>query len=77
VRQIRAAVAEAQPYLLEVRAKVPRAEQHLEDQFNSDPVDQPKTNQSLEQLIVARTDLTRLLTELSLKLRVLLTAQQW
>jgi Spy/CpxP family protein refolding chaperone len=77
VRQIRAAVSEAQPHLLEVRAKVLRAEQSLEDQFNSDPVDQAKTNQALEQLIAARTDLTRSLTELSLKLRVLLTAQQW
>jgi Spy/CpxP family protein refolding chaperone len=77
VRQIRAAVTEAQPHLLEVRAKVLRAEQGLEDQFNSDPVDQTKTNQALEQLIAARTDLTRSLTELSLKLRVLLTTQQW
>src|SRR5580704_8411182 len=77
VRQIRAAVTEAQPHLLEVRAKVLRAEQSLEDQFNSDPVDQAKTNQAIEQLIAARTDLTRSLTELSLKLRVLLTAQQW
>jgi Spy/CpxP family protein refolding chaperone len=77
VRQIRAAVTEAQPHLLEVRAKVLRAEQGLEDQFNSDPVDQNKTNHALEQLIAARTDLTRSLTELSLKLRVLLTAQQW
>jgi Spy/CpxP family protein refolding chaperone len=77
VRQIRAAVTEAQPHLLEVRAKVLRAEQTLEDQFNSDPVDQNKTNQALEQLIAARTDLTRSLTELSLKLRVLLTTQQW
>jgi Spy/CpxP family protein refolding chaperone len=77
VRQIRAAVSDAQPHLLEVRAKVLRAEQSLEDQFNSDPVDQAKTNQAIEQLIAARTDLTRSLTELSLKLRVLLTAQQW
>lgn len=77
VHDIRAAVTEAQPHLLEVRAKVLRAEQGLEDQFNSDPVDQNKTNQALEQLIAARTDLTRSLTELSLKLRVLLTPQQW
>jgi Spy/CpxP family protein refolding chaperone len=77
VRQIRAAVTEAQPHLLEVRAKVLRAEQNLEDQFNNDPVDQGKANQALEQLITARIDLTRSLTELSLKLRVLLTAQQW
>jgi len=77
VREIRAAVTEAQPHLLEVRAKVLRAEQNLEDQFNNDPVDQGKANQALEQLITARIDLTRSLTELSLKLRVLLTAQQW
>jgi Spy/CpxP family protein refolding chaperone len=77
VRQIRAAVTEAQPHLLEVRAKVLRAEQNLEDQFNNDPVDPGKANQALEQLITARIDLTRSLTELSLKLRVLLTAQQW
>jgi Spy/CpxP family protein refolding chaperone len=77
VREIRAAVSEAQPHLLEVRAKVLRAEQSLEDQFNNDPVDQGKANQALEQLITARIDLTRSLTELSLKLRVLLTAQQW
>ena len=77
VREIRAAVTEAQPHLLEVRAKVLRAEQNLEDQFNSDPVDQGKASQALEQLIAARIDLTRSLTELSLKLRVLLTAQQW
>ncbi len=77
VREIRAAVTEAQPHLLEVRAKVLRAEQNLEDQFNSDPVDQGKASQALEQLIAARIDLTRSLTELSLKLRVLLTMQQW
>jgi Spy/CpxP family protein refolding chaperone len=77
VRQIRAAVSESHPHLLEVRAKVLRAEQNLEDQFNRDPVDQSKTNQAIEELIAARTDLTRSLSELSLKLRVLLTAQQW
>ena len=77
VRDIRAAVTEAQPHLLEVRAKVLRAEQNLEDQFNADPVDQAKANQALEQLIAARIDLTHSLTELSLRLRVLLTIQQW
>jgi len=77
VHDIRAAVTEAQPHLLEVRAKVLRAEQNLEDQFNADPVDQAKANQALEQLIAARIDLTHSLTELSLKLRMLLTIQQW
>lgn len=77
VRQIRAAVTAYEPHLLEVRAQVLRAEQSLEDEFNRDPVDPAKTNAAIEHLIAARTDLTRSLSELSLKLRVLLTTQQW
>lgn len=77
VQQIRAVVSHYHPQLLEDRAKVLRAEQGLEDQFNHDPVDQNKTNDAIEKLIAARTGLTRSLSELSLKLRVLLTARQW
>jgi len=77
VQQIRGVVSQYRAQLLEDRAKVIRAEQNLEDQFNHDPVDQPKSNQAIEQLIAARTGLTRSLSELSLKLRVLLTAVQW
>jgi Spy/CpxP family protein refolding chaperone len=77
VQQIRGVVSHFRPQLLEDRAKVLRAEQNLEDQFNRDPVDQAKTTQAIEQLIAARTGLTRSLSELSLKLRVLLSAAQW
>ncbi len=77
VQQIRAIVSRFHPQLLEDRAKVLRAEQNLEDQFNHDPVDQGKTNEAIEQLIAARSGLTRSLSGLSLKLRVLLTARQW
>jgi Spy/CpxP family protein refolding chaperone len=77
VEEIRAAVSHYQPQLLEDRAKVLRAEQNLEDQFNGEPVDQAKANQAIEQLITARTGLTRTLSELSLKLRVLLSSAQW
>lgn len=77
VLRIRGAVSRYQPQLLEDRAKVLRAEQNLEDQFNAEPVDQGKTNQAIEQLIAARSTLTRSLSELSLKLRVLLSAVQW
>ena len=77
VQQIRTVVSHFHPQLLEDRAMVLRAEQNLEDQFNHEPVDQGKTNQAIEQLIAARSGLTRSLSELSLKLRVLLTARQW
>jgi Spy/CpxP family protein refolding chaperone len=77
VQQIRSVVSHYHPQLLEDRAKVLRAEQNLEDQFNHNPVDQAKTNQAIEQLIAARSGLTRSLSELSLKLRMVLTARQW
>ena len=77
IQQIRGVVSRYRPELLEDRAKVLRAEQNLEDLFNHDPVDQPKTTQAIEQLIAARSGLTRSLSELSLKLRVLLTTAQW
>jgi len=77
IQQIRGVVSHYRPELLEDRAKVLRAEQNLEDQFNRDPVDQTKTTDAIEQFITARTGLTRSLSELSLKLRVLLTAVQW
>ena len=49
----------------------------LEAQFERDPVDQVRANQAIERLIAARSDLTRTLSQLSLKLRTLLSEQQW
>jgi hypothetical protein len=40
-------------------------------------VDQAKANQAIERLIAARTDLTRTLSQMSLRLRTVLTEQQW
>lgn len=77
VQQIRGVVTHYHPELLEARAKVLRAEQALEDLFNQNPVDQVRTTQAIEQLIAARSHLTRTLSELSLKLRVLLSPGQW
>src|SRR5277367_6752745 len=75
--QIRATVQQYRPHLLNVRAAVNQAEQELADQFNSNPVNPAKTNEAIERLVDARSDLTRTLTQLSLKLRLVLTEQQW
>jgi len=75
--QIRATVQQYRPHLLNVRAAVNQAEQALADQFNRNPVDPGKTNEAIERLVDARSDLTRTLTRLSLKLRLVLTEQQW
>jgi hypothetical protein len=49
----------------------------LQAQFDRDPVDTARTNQAIGRLIEARSDLTRTLSELSLKLRLVLTERQW
>ncbi len=75
--QIRTTVQQYRPHLLNVRAAVNQAEQALAEQFNRNPVDPGKTNEAIERLVDARSDLTRTLTRLSLKLRLVLTEQQW
>jgi Spy/CpxP family protein refolding chaperone len=75
--QIRATVQQYRPHLLNVRAAVNQAEQALTDQFDRNPVNPAKTNEAIERLVDARSDLTRTLTQLSLKLRLILTEEQW
>ena len=76
-QQIRGTVMQYRPHLIDVRAEVNKAEIDLQAQFDQDPVDQAKADQAIERLIAARSDLTRTLTQLSLKLRTVLTEQQW
>ncbi len=76
-QQIRATVQQYRAHLLNVRSEVSQAEQELADQFNHEPIDPAKTNDAIERVVDARSDLTRTLTQLSLKLRLVLTEQQW
>ena len=54
-----------------------QAEQTLVQEFNRNPVDPSKANVAIERLVDARSDLTRTLSQLSLKLRLVLTEEQW
>ncbi len=76
-QQIHGTVQQFRVHLIDVRAELAKAEINLEDQFNRDPVDQQKANEAIERFIAARTDLTRTLSQMSLKLRMVLTEQQW
>jgi Spy/CpxP family protein refolding chaperone len=76
-QQIRATVQQYRPHLLNVRAAVNQAEEALAEQFNREPINAEKTNEAIERLVDARSDLTRTLSQLSLKLRLVLTEQQW
>ncbi|HYL74858.1 MAG TPA: periplasmic heavy metal sensor [Bryobacteraceae bacterium] len=76
-QQIRATVRQFRPRLIDIRAEVAKAEIDLEAQFAHDPVDQAKANAAIEHLIAARSELTRTLSQMSLKLRTTLSEQQW
>ena len=76
-QEIRGIVQQYRPHLLNVRQEVNQAEQDLVQEFNSNPVNPDKANVAIERLVDARSDLTRTLSQLSLKLRLVLTDDQW
>ncbi len=76
-RQIRLTVKEYRVRLLDIRSRLEKAENDLEALFNQDPVDSPKANEAIDRLASTRSELTRALSQMSLKLRSLLNAQQW
>ncbi len=76
-REMRQTLKEYRPRLLELRAAVLKAEQDLENEFNHDPVDMQRSNAVIERLVAARAELSRTLSQMGLKLRTVLTMQQW
>jgi len=65
------------PRMREVQEGVRRADAEVAAAFNEEPVDQTKANAAIEKLATAHAELTRALSQMDLKLRTVLTAQQW
>jgi Spy/CpxP family protein refolding chaperone len=63
--------------MMDLRGTVEKADKDVAAAFGESPVDQRKANEAIERLAAARGDLTRTLSQMSLKLRVVLTADQW
>ena len=68
---------EDRPRMFDVRGEVNKAEAAVEAAFNEDPVDQAKANDAINRLAAARSELTKAVSQMDLKLRTILTAQQW
>jgi len=76
--EIRATVKEYRDRVVEIRKAIESADHDLEAVFNNEnPVDQRKASEAIERLAAARGDMTRALSQMSLKLRTVLTAEQW
>ncbi|HEX5431674.1 MAG TPA: periplasmic heavy metal sensor [Bryobacteraceae bacterium] len=76
-RQIEATVSEFRAKLRELRAAVNKADAELQSAFNEDPVDQDRASAAIDDLASARAELTKTLSLMDLKLRTVLTGQQW
>jgi Spy/CpxP family protein refolding chaperone len=76
-KQVREVVRDYRNKLIDARSAVEKAEGDVEDLFNEDQIDTRRTGEAVEKLAAARADLTRVFAQMSLKLRTILTPQQW
>jgi len=75
--QIRNTVKEYRSKLIELRATLEKAEGELNDVYDEEKVDAKKAGDAIEHVVAARSDLTRTFSQMSLKLRAVLTIDQW
>jgi len=76
-KDIRGTVREYRGHLLDLREAVQRADSDLEIALGENPLDQRKANEAIEHLATARGELTRTLSQMTLRLRSILTSDQW
>ncbi len=77
MKQIRQTQNDFRPRMRELRDEVAQAESTVESAFNEDPVDQAKANEAINRLAAARAEVTKAVSQMDLKLRTILTAEQW
>jgi Spy/CpxP family protein refolding chaperone len=76
-RQVREVVREFRGKLIDARAAVEKAEAEVEDLFNEDQTEARRAGEAVDRLVAARGEMTRAFAQMSLRLRSVLTPQQW
>lgn len=76
-RQVQQVVREYRGKLIDTRAAVEKAEGEVEDLFNDDQLDARRAGETIDKLVASRGEMTRAFAQMGLKLRTLLTPQQW
>jgi Spy/CpxP family protein refolding chaperone len=61
----------------DLREGVRKAEGELQGAFDESPVDQHKSSDAIEHLVAARAELFRATSQMDLKIRTVLTDEQW
>ena len=76
-KEIRTTVREYRGHLMDLREAVQRADSDLQVALDQSPLDQRKANEAIEHLATARGELTRTISQMTLRLRTILTNEQW
>lgn len=76
-KQIQSITKEYRDRLIELRGAVDKAEGEMTDLFNDGTYDDHRASDAVERLIRARSDLTREFSFMTLKIRAVLTSDQW
>jgi len=76
-KQVRSIVREFRDRLIEQRAAVQKAEGNFRDLMNEDPVNEARAREAIDRLVEARGELMRTLSQMALRMRTVLTAEQW
>lgn len=75
--RVKRILAECRDRIDQERADVERAELEMENIFNGERIDWPRARPAIDQLAKARSILTQDLTTMTLRLRSVLTVDQW
>jgi Spy/CpxP family protein refolding chaperone len=75
--EIHSVIQEYRGRMVEVRDAVQKAEGDLDAVFNEDTVDQQRGSEAIDRLTKARAEMTKSVSEMSLRMRAVLTTQQW
>ena len=76
-KEIRTTIREYRGHLMDLREAVQRADGDLEIALGESTPDQRKANEAIEHLASARAELTRTISQMTLRLRTILTNEQW
>jgi Spy/CpxP family protein refolding chaperone len=75
--QIQATTRDFRSRLLDARAALDKAEGELQAIFNEGNVEERRANEAIDRLAKARGDMSRVVSQMSLRIRGVLTAEQW
>ncbi len=76
-KQINAILQERRGLMIQLRTAVQLAEGDLREQMNAAQVDVKKTSEAIEKVVATRGELMRAVAQMSLRLRLVLTPEQW